>query len=76
MSIQGGHMNYVTCHACGDPVAGRIPSGNEPRKLQCAHCHHAFEFVDAEVRSGIVVYDDIDDRWKVRTIMDDLQTGR
>lgn len=38
----------------------------EERKLECAHCRHRFEFTDAEVRSGIVTYDDAADRWKVQ----------
>jgi transcription elongation factor Elf1 len=66
MGLQGGHMSYVVCDQCGDPVAGRIPSGNEERKLECVHCQHRFTFDDAQVRAGIVVYDDVADRWKVQ----------
>jgi len=65
MSLQGGQMNYVLCHKCGDPVAGRIPSGNEARQLECTHCHERFEFTDSEIKSGIVVYDNVLKRWRV-----------
>ena len=65
MSLPGGRMNYVICHKCGDPVAGRLPSGHEERQLECARGHERFEFTDSEIRSGIVMYDDVLNRWKV-----------
>lgn len=58
-------MTYVLCKHCGDPVAGRIPSGVEPRSLTCVHCKTAFEFDDSELRRDIVVYDTETQRWRV-----------
>jgi NAD-dependent SIR2 family protein deacetylase len=60
-----GHMLYVVCPKCGDAVAGRLPSGDEPRQLQCAHCREQFEFTDSEIRSGLVTYDERHNRWTV-----------
>jgi hypothetical protein len=48
-----------------DAVAGRLPSGDEPRKVQCVHCHEEFAFVDSEIKSGLVSYDEGRNRWKV-----------
>ena len=64
-----GHMQYVICPKCGDAVAGRLPSGDEPRQLQCIHCHETFEFADSEVMSGLVSYDEGRNRWKVAKML-------
>jgi hypothetical protein len=60
-----GHMRYVVCPKCGDAVAGRLPSGDEPRKVQCVHCYEEFAFVDSETKSGLVSYDESRNRWQV-----------
>jgi phage baseplate assembly protein gpV len=60
-----GHMRYVICPKCGDAVAGRLPSGDEPRKLKCVHCSETFTFADSEVKSGLVSYDESSHRWTV-----------
>jgi NAD-dependent SIR2 family protein deacetylase len=65
MAFPGGHMRYVLCHKCGDPVAGRIPEGNEQRVLECPHCKEHFTFNDDEIKSGIVMFDSKSNRWKV-----------
>jgi NAD-dependent SIR2 family protein deacetylase len=64
MTFPGGHMRYVLCPKCGDPVAGPIPDGNQERVLQCAHCKERFAFSDGEIRAGIVLFDDKANRWK------------
>ena len=66
MTFQGGQMSYVICPHCEDPVAGRIPSGSEVRKLTCVHCRQTFTFADNEILTGIVGYDESDNRWKVQ----------
>ena len=63
MAISGGHMAYVLCPSCDDPVAGSLPAEGET--LECVHCHHKFPFETRNVRSGIVVYDEKTDRWRV-----------
>ncbi len=60
-----GHMRYVMCPKCGDAVAGRLPSGDEPRKLKCVHCSETFTFADSEIKSGLVSYDESSHRWTV-----------
>lgn len=57
--------SYVVCPKCGDAVTGSLPSGDEPRQLECSHCHHVFEFTDDEVVFGVVTYLDTEKRWKV-----------
>jgi len=61
-------MNYVICPKCGDAVAGQLPSGDEPRHLECSHCHHGFEFTDDQVAFGPVAYDDAKKRWKISPV--------
>lgn len=56
-------MNYVICPKCGDPVAGAIPPPIST--LTCVHCKHGFPFNAGAVRSGLVVFDEDADRWKV-----------
>jgi len=63
-----GHMRYVVCPNCGDAVAGRLPSGNEPRQVQCSHCGEKFAFADSDVMSGLVTYDEGQNRWKTARI--------
>jgi hypothetical protein len=58
-------MRYVICPSCGDAVAGKLPSGTEAKQLACTHCHHGFEFDEMDIRSGIVTYDDVTNRWRV-----------
>lgn len=58
-------MNYVICPKCGDAVAGRLPSGDEPRQLECSHCHHGFEFTDDQVVFGPVAFGDATKRWTI-----------
>ena len=77
MAFQAGQMSYVICPHCEDPVAGRIPSGSEARKLTCVHCRQTFTFADNEILTGIVGYDDSDNRWKVqRMTFARLEEGR
>jgi hypothetical protein len=68
-----GLMKYVVCSGCGDPVGGRIPSGNEPRVLICVHCHVKTAFEDADLRQGLVGYDEATKRWRVATLADSLR---
>jgi hypothetical protein len=65
-------MSYILCPGCGDPVAGRIPSGSEERTLTCVHCHCKFSFTDGDERSGLVFYDEGTRRWQVHTLKDAL----
>jgi NAD-dependent SIR2 family protein deacetylase len=65
MSLPGGVMTYVVCKHCGDPVAGKMPSGDEARVLTCVHCKETFEFDDSELRRDIVIYDSMAKRWRV-----------
>ena len=60
-----GHMRYVICPKCGDAVAGRLPSGDESRRLKCVHCSEIFNFADSEVKSGLVSHDEGSNRWTV-----------
>ena len=48
----------------GGSVAGRLPSGDEPRRLRCVHCHEEFESSDSEVTAGVVRYDESQGRWE------------
>jgi hypothetical protein len=59
-------MRYVVCPKCGDPVAGRLT-----KQLACSHCKENFPFVESEVSTGIVVYDETSLRWRVGSITDD-----
>jgi hypothetical protein len=47
-----GHRQYVVCPKCGDAIAGRLPSGDEPRQLQCIHCREKVELTDSEIKLG------------------------
>jgi hypothetical protein len=66
--MSAGHMSYVGCPKCGDAVAGRMPSGDEPRRLTCVHCKTTFEFEDSDRRSGLVEFNEETRRWKVVTL--------
>jgi hypothetical protein len=72
MSFAGG-MRYVVCGQCGDAVAGKLPSGDEPRVVTCSHCQLRFGFEDGQVRFGPVRYDEATDRWHAVTIADKLR---
>jgi hypothetical protein len=53
-------MQYVLCPNCGDPVAGSLVG-----ELTCVHCKEEFQFDASKVRTGIVLYDEGANRWKV-----------
>jgi DNA-directed RNA polymerase subunit RPC12/RpoP len=65
-------MSYVLCSGCGDPVGGRIPSGNEPRVLTCTHCGTQNPFRDGDLPTGLVCYDEETNRWRLSTLADSL----
>lgn len=65
MPARGGFTQYVRCPYCSDPVAGHLPSPREEQKLTCARCQRTFPFDKHELRSGIVLYDEEANRWKV-----------
>ncbi len=67
-ATKSGVMNYVICPKCGDPVAGPLPSGDEPRHLECSHCHHGFQFTDDKVDNGPVAYDAAKKRWRISPV--------
>lgn len=62
------YMRYVICPKCGDAVAGKLPSGDEPRKLKCIHCSETFSFTDSDVKGGLVSHDENSNRWTVAKI--------
>lgn len=68
-----GLMTYIVCGECGDPVGGRIPSGDEARVLTCVHCHAKTAFNDNDLRQGLVGYDEATKRWRVATLADSLR---
>ena len=59
-SVSGGVMRYVLCPKCGDPVAGRLTA-----ELTCVHCKEQFAFDQSEARTGILLYDENNNRWRV-----------
>jgi DNA-directed RNA polymerase subunit RPC12/RpoP len=63
--VSTGRMRYLVCPKCGDAVAGRLPSGDEERRVKCLHCHERFVFQDGDIKSGLVTYDERSDRWKI-----------
>jgi transcription elongation factor Elf1 len=71
MPMQGSVVQYVLCPVCGDPVAGRLPARGGERTLTCAHCRNSFPFTQQDVRSGVVVYDEEAQRWKLGNPPDD-----
>jgi hypothetical protein len=58
-----GHMRYVVCPQCGDPVAGRLPPDSSGQ-VNCVHCKHVFPFDESLVRPGLVTYDEATGRWR------------
>jgi hypothetical protein len=73
------HMSYVVCPQCDDAVGGRMPSGDEPRRLKCVHCKTTFEFDDSQRQSGLVEFNEATRRWKVvtlRIVMEAQEEGR
>lgn len=65
MPLRSGVMTYIVCKNCGDPIAGKIPTGDEPRRLTCVHCKKTSDFEDSELKRDIVVHDALTKRWKV-----------
>ena len=56
----GGVMRHVICPKCGDPVAGRLT-----KELTCVHCKEKFLLDESKIRTGIVLFNQVKNRWQV-----------
>ena len=66
--LQSRQLPYVLCPRCSDVVEARASSDPDSHQVECVHCHHGFEYSEADVRLGIVTFNHITQRWKEASI--------
>jgi hypothetical protein len=76
--MNAGHMSYTTCTKCNDPIPAPLISRDKEQMVTCANpaCLNNFPFDPEKIETGVVLYDEQANRWKLNRPISKMMSER